>query len=393
MTSRSRSPRRACSAATVVQEIPVVGESLVVVGPGLLAEVPSRLHAAGIRPAAFVIVSDETVFGLYGELLMAAFERAFGECGAGPRLLSHTFKPGEASKSRATKAAVEDFMLANSCTRDSVVVALGGGVVGDLAGFVAATYMRGVAVIQIPTSTMAMLDSSVGGKTAINVPSGKNLIGAFHQPRFVFADPTLLRSLSRREIVEGLAEAIKMGVIRDAQLFKILATEHARISALDHELLSDILHKAIKHKADVVALDPTEKGVRSTLNYGHTIGHAIEALVSPKLLHGECVSIGCVAEADLACRMGHLPAEAISQIRACFEAYGLPVVAPQGLTLDGVMGKMALDKKNEGKAIRCTIIKAVGESFDHPHPVPRELMEAVVKDMLAAADIAAAGGS
>mmetsp|Transcript_121373 Transcript_121373/g.377712 ORF Transcript_121373/g.377712 Transcript_121373/m.377712 type:complete len:397 (+) Transcript_121373:72-1262(+) len=378
--------------AREVKEIPVIGDSRVLIAGGILEEIPQRLLAAGVKPSAFVIVSDETVFGHYGDRLVAAFASVgvTKDAASGPRLLHYAFTPGESSKTRETKAAIEDFMLANRCTRDSAVVALGGGVVGDMSGFLAATYMRGVTVVQIPTSTMAMIDSSVGGKTAINVPAGKNLIGAFHQPKIIFADPEVLRTLSRREVVEGLAEAIKMGVIRDAELFRLMASDPENIMALDNSLMQEVLHKAVAHKAKIVEIDEKETGLRATLNYGHTIGHAVEALVSPQYLHGECVAMGCVAEADLACRMGHLPKEAIAEIRACFQAYGLPVSPPGGLTVEGLMEKMAVDKKNQGRTIRCTIIRAVGESFECPLPVPRETMEAVLRDMLAAAPEAAA---
>lgn len=372
-----------------MKEIPVIGDSRVLIAGGILTEIPERLLTSGLKPAVFVIVSDKTVLGHYGDKLVAAFASAgvTMEAGSSPRLLTYAFEPGESSKNRDTKAAIEDFMLANRCTRDSVVIALGGGVVGDLAGFVAATYMRGVPVVQIPTSTMAMIDSSVGGKTALNVPAGKNLIGAFHQPKVIFADPEVLRTLSRREVVEGLAEAIKMGVIRDLELFKLMAAQPEPIMALDNALLQEVLYKAVAHKAEIVAIDEKETGLRATLNYGHTIGHAIEALVSPKLLHGECVAIGCVAEAELACRMGHLSCEVIAEIRDCFKAYGLPVVAPAGLSVEALMAKMAVDKKSQGKTIRCTIITGVGSSIDHPLPVEREMMESVVRDMLTSAQL------
>jgi pentafunctional AROM polypeptide len=340
--------------------------------------------AEGLQAASYVIVSDDQVYSHYGARLVKAFAEVgvSTDDGVSPRLLTYSFPHGEKSKNRETKAAIEDFMLAGRCTRSTVVVALGGGVVGDMSGFVAATYMRGVPVVQIPTSTMAILDSSVGGKTAINVPAGKNLIGAFHQPRLIFADPKLLETLSQREVVEGLAEAIKMGIIRDAELFRYMVANANSIVKLEHAAMQEVLHKSVAHKADVVAQDPTEQGIRSTLNFGHTIGHAIEALLSPSKLHGECVSIGSVAEADLACRMGHCSATCVDEIRSCLEKFGLPVKCPQGLTVAGVMDKMAVDKKNLGKTIRCTIIKSVGSSFDNPLPVSRELMESVIADML-----------
>eukprot|EP00931_Biecheleriopsis_adriatica_P066226 TRINITY_DN40624_c0_g1_i1.p1 TRINITY_DN40624_c0_g1~~TRINITY_DN40624_c0_g1_i1.p1 ORF type:complete len:390 (+),score=82.75 TRINITY_DN40624_c0_g1_i1:54-1223(+) len=368
-----------------VKEIDVIGDSKVCIAPGILDEIPERILATGIKTTEIVIVSDETVFGHYGAKLIAAFERAGitakGE--SGPRLLHFAFKPGEPSKTRETKAAVEDFMLANRCTRSAMLVALGGGVVGDLVGFTAATYMRGIPVMQVPTSTMAIIDSSVGGKTAINVPAGKNMVGAFHQPRIVFADPHMLRTLSPREVAEGLAEAVKMGVIQDVKLFELMEKNSEKIMSLDPQLLQEVLHSAVAHKARIVAIDEKETGLRATLNYGHTIGHAIEGLVSPQLLHGECVSIGCVWEAELAARLGHLPKEAVGRIKTCLASYNLPVKCPTGLSLEKIMAKMAVDKKNEGKTIRCTIITSIGTSIDHPVPVERNDMEAVVKDMLA----------
>lgn len=370
------------------REIPVVGESLVLVGDGLLAEIPQKLRDAGLTASAIVIVSDRTVFSHYGDQLLKAFEKLWHNVPKAPVILKYEIEAGEASKSREVKAAIEDFMLANRCTRDTIVVALGGGVVGDLSGFLAATYMRGVPVVQIPTSVMAMVDSSVGGKTAINVPAGKNLIGAFHQPRFVFADMSLLKTLHAREVAEGLAESIKMGVIRDAQLFEFMEREHAKISALSAKESSQVIYDSIRHKADVVAIDEKETGLRATLNYGHTIGHAIEALMSPAMLHGECVSVGCVLEADLACRLGHLEASAVPRIRACFEAYGLPVTMPdlpEGKGVDDLMAKMSVDKKNVGGNIRCTIITGIGTSFDCPKPVSRDTIQAVLKDAIDAA--------
>ena len=196
-------------------------------------------------------------------------------------------------------------MLQHLCNRDTCMLALGGGVVGDLVGYVAATYMRGVPYIQVPTSSTAMIDSSVGGKTAINVPAGKNLIGAFHQPHIVYADLDCLVTLGRRELVEGIAEAIKMGCIRLPALFEALEANTSSVMALERELIESVMYDAVRGKAEVVAADEREAGLRGTLNWGHTVGHAIEALKSPALMHGECVAIGCVVEAELSLRMGN----------------------------------------------------------------------------------------
>ena len=212
---------------------------------------------------------------------------------------------GEESKSREVKDAIEDFMLAYKCNRDTCMFALGGGVTGDLVGFVASTYMRGVPFVQIPTSTMAMIDSSVGGKTAINVPAGKNLIGAFYQPIDVYADLDLLKSLGKREIVEGICEAIKMGCIHKPKLFELLEANPEKVMNLEPEIINEVIYQSVLGKAEVVAADEKEAGIRATLNWGHTVGHGIEAIKSPAMMHGECVAIGCVVEGELALRMGY----------------------------------------------------------------------------------------
>merc|ERR1712137_60748 len=218
--------------------------------------------------------------------------------------------------------------------------------------------MRGVPFIQIPTSSTGMIDSSVGGKTAINIPGGKNLIGAFHQPLRVYMDMDLLATLGRRELVEGIAEAIKMGCIRFPPLFEMLEANPEKVMSLDGDLITEVIYDAVREKADVVRLDEKEGGLRGTLNWGHTIGHAIEALMSPAMMHGECVAVGCVAEAELAFRMGNtsLSEDKIKRITDCFAAYGLPIHVPQGLESSKLMKKMSLDKKNKGNTIRCTIV-------------------------------------
>ena len=262
--------------------IPVIGDSKVIVGRGLLTSIPAELTPAnGFKASKFVVVSDSNVWPLYGEQLVGAF-LALGfsvkhsaatelhpppveAADNGKLLLTYQVAAGEGSKCRETKAAIEDFMLEHRCNRDTVMIALGGGVVGDLIGYVAATFMRGVPVVQIPTSSTAMIDSSVGGKTAINVPAGKNLIGAFHQPVVVYADMDLLRTLPPRELVEGISEAIKMGVIRIPSLFDLLEAHPQRVMALDPELIEQVMYDSIRGKAEVVALDEREAGIRSTL--------------------------------------------------------------------------------------------------------------------------------
>lgn len=249
--SPSNKAARTAPPSDGIRRIAVVGGSQVLVGTGLFAHVPEEiakaLAADGFKASKYVIVSDETVWGLYGAKLVAAFEAT----GVSP--LHYAVKPGEKSKDRRVMDAIHDYMLRQCCVRDTCVIALGGGVVGDLAGFVAATFMRGVPVFQVPTSMMAMVDSSVGGKTAVNVPAGKNLVGAFHQPRRVFVDTDLLKSLGRREIAEGLAEVVKMGVIRCAPLFEALEADPVAILRLESSMLAHVVGEAIRLKAEVRA--------------------------------------------------------------------------------------------------------------------------------------------
>ena len=426
-TSVIRSMKRALECEPIEvrtrRTIPVIGDSKVFVGRDLLSSIASELTPAnGIRASKFVIVSDANVWPLYGKTILAGFaalpnmtihdvassaakaeanSQAFsfadacGNCGDQPigsnddgqLVLTYQIPSGEGSKCRAVKDEIEDFMLAHRCNRDTCMIALGGGVVGDLVGFVAATFMRGVPFVQVPTSSTGMIDSSVGGKTAINVPAGKNLIGAFHQPIAVYADMDCLATLGRRELVEGIAEAIKMGVIRMPSLFELLERHPERVMALDPELIEQVIYDSIRGKAEVVALDEKEGGLRSTLNWGHTIGHAVEALKSPEMMHGECVSVGCVAEAEVAMRLGRpdqqLDASKIARITACFASYGLPVHVPRGLPIEMLMKKMALDKKNRGTTIRCTVVTDIGISLEQPQPCPKDIMEAVMAESMA----------
>lgn len=390
--------------------IPVIGGSDVHVGRGLLDEIPAEMLAhKKVKASRFVIVSDENVMALYGKRLVDAFmatgkfkmseSKKFSEdsvippsskssedvpddAGDTKTLLTYEVPHGEGSKSRSVKDAIEDFMISHRCNRDTIMIALGGGVVGDLVGYVAATYMRGVPYFQIPTSATGMIDSSVGGKTAINVPGGKNLIGAFHQPLRVYMDMDLLVTLGRRELVEGLAEALKMGCIRYPSLFDMMEKEYEKVMALDEVLITQVIFDAVAQKAEVVRLDEKEAGLRGTLNWGHTIGHAIEALKSPAMMHGECVAVGCVAEAELSFRMGNasLSQEKIARITKCFESYGLPVHVPKGLEIDKLMQKMSLDKKNLGNSIRCTIVTDIGVSITDPQPVDKEMVKAVMRE-------------
>ena len=375
-----------------MRTVDLIPNSTVLVGRNLFQLIAKQVANQLPNTSKICLVSDQNVAKLYLEKLVQAFQDNSNfrhvqnpdQANLSDKIIiTYVVIPGEDSKSRKTKADVEDFMLQFKCNRDTCMIALGGGVVGDLVGFVAATYMRGVPVIQIPTSSTAMIDSSVGGKTAINVPAGKNLIGAFHQPKRVYADLDLLATLGKRELVEGIAEAIKMGCIRHSSLFDVLESQPSRIMSLDDELIEQVIYESILNKAQVVLADEREAGLRSTLNWGHTIGHAIEALMSPAMMHGECVSVGCVVEAELSRRMGNdtLTREKIDRIAACFQAYGLPVHAPK-LCIETLEKKMALDKKNQGNTIRCTIVTDIGTSMTNPQPVEKSLVAMVLSESM-----------
>jgi pentafunctional AROM polypeptide len=244
------------------------------VGSGLLLRLP--LHIRQLAPASmYVMITDSNVFPLYGSQLVDAF------AAQGLTLHHLVLPPGEASKTRQTKAQVEDFLLSLQCGRDSCLLALGGGVIGDLTGFVAATYMRGIAYLQLPSSLLAMVDSSIGGKTGIDAPRGKNLIGAFHRPRAVIIDTSLLSTLPVREIGNGMAEVIKAGSIADEALFSLCESSAEKVmTTRDTAVLTELIYRAVQFKARVVTTDEREGGLRSILNFGHSIGHAVEAIAA-----------------------------------------------------------------------------------------------------------------
>jgi 3-dehydroquinate synthase len=242
------------------------------------------------------------------------------------------------------------------------VVALGGGVVGDIAGFAAATLLRGVPVVQVPTTLLAMVDSAIGGKTGINHPSGKNLLGAFHQPRLVLSDTALLRTLPRRELLAGLAEVVKYGVIADAALFADLEAGLDRLLALDPGAIAAAVAASSRQKAGVVSRDEREEtGERATLNYGHTVGHAVEQLTGyARFLHGEAVAIGMVAAARVSRALGRTGDDDVRRLQALLERAGLPVTVPPELSRDDLARAMRGDKKSAGGKIRFVAMKTIG---------------------------------
>ena len=342
----------------------------IAIGRGLLddASLLNR-HIGGSGKVA--IVTNTTVAPLYLDKIAGPLRAA------GRDVVPIILRDGEEFKNWESLNEVFDALLANKCDRKTTLVALGGGVIGDMTGFAAATYMRGVPFVQIPTTLLAQVDSSVGGKTGINHPLGKNMIGAFYQPRAVIADTATLDTLPDRELSAGLAEVIKHGAILDAAFFDWIEANIGKLVARDHAALAHAIARSCEIKADVVARDEREGGLRAVLNFGHTFGHAIEAGMGyGAWLHGEAVGCGMVMAADLSRRLGLIDDAAVDRVRALVKAAGLPVVAPD-LGVDRWIELMEVDKKNEGGAIKFILLKPLGSpSITN---APRELLDATLK--------------
>lgn len=277
---------------------------------------------------------------------------------SGPAL---TFPSGEPSKTREQWSRLTDALLNEGYGRDSALVALGGGVAGDLAGFVAATYMRGLPYVQVPTSLLAMVDASVGGKTGVDAPEGKNLIGAFHPPVAVVADPRVLATLSDRDFRGGMAEAVKHGLIADPAYFAWLEAEADALLARREPALTHLVRRSVELKAEVVSEDERETGRRAILNAGHTVAHALELVSGYALPHGDAVALGLVAECALAERLGLAPRGLGHRVAGLLARFGLPVRLPAPVASDRLMAAMATDKKNRGAQVRFALPRAIGE--------------------------------
>jgi len=303
----------------------------------------------------YAIIADSRVAALYGQRALAAFERE----GSPAQLFA--FPAGEWNKTREEWARLSDEMLAAGLGRDAVVVALGGGVTGDLAGFVAATYMRGLPLVQVPTTLLAMLDSSVGGKTGLDTHEAKNPIGAFHQPRLVLSDPDLLGSLPAFELASGLAEAVKTAAIADEGLFAWLEAEAMALRTADLDLLTELIGRAVAIKAKVVEEDPQEAGRREVLNFGHTIGHALEALGGYAVLHGEAVASGMRIEGRLGELMEVTEIGTAERLAALLTACGLDRPVEEEYSAEQLLEAARSDKKARVGAIRCVLLRRIGE--------------------------------
>ena len=325
----------------------------ILIGDGVLSD--GALLARHVPARDVLIVSNTTVAPLY----LDALERALS-----PRRPVATLLPdGESYKTLDTVARILDVLVANRFGRDCVVVALGGGVVGDMAGFAASVYQRGVAFVQVPTTLLAQVDSAVGGKTGVNHPGGKNLIGAFHQPTAVLADTDTLATLAPRELRAGLAEVIKYGLIRDAGFFAWLEAQTDALLAGDRDALAHVILRSCQIKAEIVGRDEFEHGERALLNFGHTFGHAIEAATGyGRWLHGEAVAAGMVMAARMSCESGLIDAATLARISALIERMGLPTRV-EGVSAEAMLEGMRMDKKVLEGQIRLVLLRGIGEGF------------------------------
>lgn len=324
------------------------------VGAGCLGDLGSRLveTRCGKRVA---VVTNSTVANIYLEPVVKTLTGS----GFDPAVIQ--IPDGEEHKNLAWLAFVYDRLIDAGVDRGGAAIALGGGVVGDLTGFAAATYLRGIDLVQVPTTLLAQIDSSIGGKTGINHPAGKNLLGAFKQPRFVLADVECLRTLPRREFVAGLAEVIKTGAILDAELFALLEAELPGVLQQERDLLVRVVGRCCKLKAIVVAEDETESGYRAILNFGHTLGHAIESLTDyTTFLHGEAVAIGMVAAARISQRLGFCDETTVRRLATLVDRCGLPTEVPGDLGREALALAMRTDKKALGGTIKFVCLEGIG---------------------------------
>ncbi|KAI8346025.1 aromatic amino acid family biosynthesis-related protein [Mortierella sp. GBAus27b] len=402
-----------------IDRVSILGEESIFLGFHIF-DFLVRDTLSSFKASTYVIVTDTHLEKLYLDRFKKSFDKISKELASAsgasslPRLLAYVIPPGESSKSREVKGQIEDYFLDQGCTRDTLVFAMGGGVIGDLVGFVAATFMRGIPFVQVPTTLLSMVDSSIGGKTAVDTPRAKNSIGAFWQPKRIFIDLSVLETLPEREFVNGMAEVIKTAAIwnegdfillengaeaiRDAVLKPVQnvefqgATLETRTPA--QQLLLKVVMASVAVKSYVVTHDERETGMRGLLNFGHSIGHAIEGLVTPKMLHGECVAIGMILEAEIARYCGYLSQVAVGRLARCIQAYGLPTtmgdklvkkhIGNQYCSVDELMQVLRVDKKNIGSQKRIVMLSSIGKTLEQK---ASNISDDIIRKILAASTV------
>ncbi len=368
----SIAPRReslVCEVVTATEQYPVF------VGWGLLYDLGEKVRQVSLSGTAYLI-SDETVFFIYGTRVTKSLQSA------GLTVNHFVVSSGEASKSLDTATRIYDWLVDHRAERGDVIIALGGGMVTDLAGFVAATFLRGLPLVQLPTSLVGMVDAAVGGKTAVNHPQAKNLIGVFYQPCLVIADVQTVTTLPRREFVSGWAEVAKHGLILDSEFFAFLVDNTDSLKRLEPEATTEAISRSVAIKAGIVAEDEKERGRRTLLNYGHTIAHSLEAATNyERFLHGEAVAIGMMGAAMLSHNLGLLSWEVVERQRTLLEEFGLPTHC-SGVDLKTVLKTMELDKKVKKRAVRWVLLTDIGQSVIRDD-VALEQVVKVLEELLA----------
>jgi shikimate kinase/3-dehydroquinate synthase len=358
----------ACIVATAAESYPIF------IGWNLLPELGRKMQNIGLSGNVYII-SDDGVFPLYGAQVADSLQRV--------GFVAHSFVVPQGEKSKSIEVAVKiyDWLVDHYAERGHVIIALGGGMVGDLAGFVAATFLRGMPLVQVPTSLVAMVDSAIGGKVAVDHPQGKNLIGAFYQPRLVLSDLQMLKTLPSRELVSGWAEVIKHAMILDPDLLQLLQAHPNELLHLEPELTAEAIRHSASIKAKVVSEDERETGLRTILNYGHTIGHGLEAATGyERLLHGEAVAIGMMGAAMISQRLGLLPGEVVEQQRSILQNFGLPT-GYRDVDIKKIAQAMELDKKVRERAVRWVLLKDIGQAVIRTD-VPQEVVRSVLREIL-----------
>jgi 3-dehydroquinate synthase len=345
----------------------------IIIGRHILDRI-GLIMARGNWAKRYFILSDKNVAALHGSKV----HDTLSLMGLDLELIE--IPSGEAAKSIQTCLEVVEKLIQAGADRTSALIALGGGVVGDITGFIASTYMRGIPYIQLPTTLLSQVDSSIGGKTAIDLPTGKNLMGSFHQPRAVFIDLSFLQTLPEREFKSGLAEIVKCGIIEDPALFASLESGGDEIARRDMDFLERIVTRTCQIKKEMVELDETDKGMRRYLNFGHTIGHALEAESDYALSHGESVSVGMVAAALLSERLNYLPPGERKRIAAGVATLGLPHLVPRNSSTEGILSRLKVDKKKAGEKVNFILLKKLGLPFINGG-VSRDLIRDVIEEM------------
>lgn len=319
-------------------------------------KLPECINNLGIKKRKLCIITDSNVGKLYCKAVQSELEKTDNI------VISYVFEAGEEHKNLDTVQDVYEFLIKNRFDRKDILVALGGGVVGDLTGFTAASYLRGVDFIQIPTSLLAQVDSSIGGKTGVDFRAYKNMVGAFHQPRLVYMNTSVLKTLSKRLFNSGFGEILKHGLIKDMDYFQWLDEHSAKINALDSDSLEEMIAKSCNIKRIVVENDPTEKGERALLNFGHTLGHAIEKLMNFSLYHGECVVLGMIAALNICLSKGFISTIEYQKIINTFKTYDFPLTV-NGISKEDVIAVSKNDKKMDSGKIKFILLKKCGEAY------------------------------